>query len=225
MAEKLRAIRHEHVAFDGRFFERSGAFAPIARAASVFADAPDWPDPPDYIRAFVDADPVVRFETSPPKRRRDPGPIVREELYDAVIVRRCAVPTRARMWHDYLNALVWATFPRAKLALHRRQHAAIERWIPEGATQLPNARTREMDTLALVDEGGALVLGEHQLLFGHALFESLVLGQPAMAARAVVLSATVGIDASTTVVDALLAERLDDTGAFLSPDELPRRAI
>lgn len=224
MVEKLRAIRHEHVTFDGRFFEKSPAFAPIVRAASAFADHADWPDPPDYIRAFAEAAPIVRFELTPPKRRRPPGPIVRTELYDAVIVQRRAVPTRARMWHDYLNALVWATFPRSKLALHRRQHDAIERWIPPGATQLPNARTREMDTLALVDEGGVLLLGDHPILFGHALFESLVLGQPAMAARAVILSVE-GHDASTTVADAILAERLADTRAFLSPDELPRRAI
>jgi hypothetical protein len=152
--------------------------------------------------------------------------VQRAELYDAVIVQRRAVPTRARMWHDYLNALVWATFPRAKLALHRRQHLAIERWIPEGALQLPNARTREMDALALIDEGGVLVLGEHAILFGHALFEGLVLGQPAMVARSVVLDgAPPNVEASTTVADGLLAAMLDDPTRFLSPDELPRRAI
>ena len=95
------------------------------------------------------------------------------------------------MWHDFLNALVWATFPRAKLALHRRQHAAIERWIPPGATQLPNARTREQDALALVDEGGVLLCEDRTFFFGHALFEGLVFGQPAMISRGVALDGNV----------------------------------
>jgi hypothetical protein len=163
-----------------------------------------------------------------------------------MIVNRRIVPTRARMWHDYLNALVWATFPQAKLAFHRRQHAAIERWIPQGATQLPNARTRELDALALIDEGGVLVLdeGDRQtpMIFGHALFEGLVLGQPAMIARAVILEATRRGEGAaekfavrempacspcpnwqiTRRADALLAEALNDTSRFVSPDELPR---
>lgn len=220
--EKLRAIRHEHGAFDGRFYERHPDFAAIARAASTFADHGDWPEPEDYARAFLEEGPV-RFARAPVKRRRPAGPVVRTELYDAQIVQQRAVPTRARMWHDYLNALVWATYPRAKLALHRRQHAAIEKWIPEGAHALPNARTREMDALALVDEGGVLVLGAHTFFFGHALFESLVVRQPAMVARSVVLAPASA--PSTTVADALLAARLDDPRHFLSPDELPRRPL
>ena len=94
----------------------------------------------------------IRFEEAPPKKRRSgAGPIDRASLYDAMIVNRRIVPTRARMWHDYLNAIVWASFPNAKLALHERQHQAIEAWIPKDATRLPNARTRELDALALVD--------------------------------------------------------------------------
>jgi Protein of unknown function (DUF3025) len=134
------------------------------------------------------------------------------------------------MWHDYLNALVWATFPRSKLALHTRQHRAIERWIPEGATQLPNARTRELDALALVDEGGVIVLdfGERRLsmLFGHALFEGLVFGQPAMIARSVVLDARghepEGTEAALRLADALLAATLGDEARIVTPDELDR---
>jgi hypothetical protein len=186
-------VRQERSSFEARFFEAHTDFWPIARAAGTFAERDDWPDVEEYTNAF-DCEPPVRFELAPVRRRRPQGElVVRANLYDAVIVQRRVVPTRSRMWHDYLNALVWATFPRSKFALHRRQHAAIERWVPEGATQLPNARTRELDALALVDEGGVLVLdhGEHQtsMLFGHALFEGLVFGQPAMIARSVVLSA------------------------------------
>lgn len=234
--DRLRHVRQQRSAFDGRFYERHEHFWPITRAASTFADHTDWPDVASYATAF-DGEGPVRFERAEPRRRRSSGePIVRANLYDAVIVGRRVVPTRPRMWHDYLNALVWATFPRAKLALHRRQHAAIERWAPEGATQLPNARTRELDALALVDEGGVLVLdeGERQtsLLFGHALFEGLVLGQPAMISRSVVLptkgplpDGARGVGDKSdypSVADALLADILADPTRIVSPSELPR---
>ena len=189
--ERLRIVRQGDARFDPRFFERSELFWPIARAASVFASEEDWPDVSRYAEAFRCAparEPgAMKFVAAPPRRRRPAGPVEREELYDAVIVRRRAVPTRPRMWHDYLNALVWATFPRAKLALHTRQHAAIEAWLPPGATQLPNARTRELDALALVDEGGVLIVEVEAttvpVVFGHAIYEGLVFDQPAMAAR------------------------------------------
>ena len=81
------------------------------------------------------------------------------------------------MWHDFMNALVWATFPRAKAALHRQQHALYQAWATPGATRLPNARTREQDGLALVDEGGVVILasnaGDLVVPFGHALFEGI----------------------------------------------------
>jgi Protein of unknown function (DUF3025) len=231
--ERLRLVRHEHSTFEASFFERHAEHWPIARAAATFADRDDWPEPTEYGAAFVGEGPV-RFELAPPRRRRPRGELViREELYDAVIVQRRVVPTRARMWHDYLNALVWATFPRSKLALHTRQHAAIERWLPEGATQLPNARTRELDALALVDEGGVLVLdfGERRtsMVFGHALFEGLVFGQPAMIARAAVLDARahepVEGHEAVLLADLLLSTMLTDPGRIVSPDELPRAPL
>jgi hypothetical protein len=234
--DRLRNVRHERSAFDGRFFERHRHFWPIARAAATFADRREWPDVHEYATAFAE-DAPVRFETLPPRKRRmrmgTRSAVARDGLYDAVIVGRRVVPTRRAMWHDYLNAMVWATFPRAKLALHRRQHVAIERWLPEGATQLPNARTRELDALALIDEGGVLLLedgGAHTAIhFGHALFEGLVLGQPAMIARAVVLDARGrgaelkgrGLEA-TRLADDLLSEALSDPARITSPDELPR---
>ncbi len=232
---RLRLVRHERSAFDGRFYERRDEYWPIARPASTFAGRDDWPEVDEYTSVF-EGEPAVRFELAPVKRRRPQGQLIdRSTLYDAVIVQRRVVPTRPRMWHDYLNALVWASFPKSKLALHGRQHRAIERWIPEGATQLPNARTRELDALALVDEGGILLLDRGDghtsaVLFGHALFEGLVLGQRAMVARAVILDARrhePPSDAAGTVrlADALLEAMLTDETRIVSPDELPRHPL
>lgn len=228
--EKLRIIRREPTlaAFDGRFYEKHPDFWPLARAASHFRDAADWPDPPSYANAFIGA-PPVRFEVAPIKRKRPPGPIDRDELYDAKIVKQKIVSTRARMWHDYLNALVWATFPRAKMAVHRRQHRAIEAWLPLGARQLPNARTRELDALALIDEGGVLLLEDKErgavtrIVFGHALFEGLVLRQPAMICRGLRFEVSFEQQGTLTeIADELLAARLDDIPRIQAPEDLER---
>jgi hypothetical protein len=206
----LRAVRREKSAFDARFFEKSPLFGAIAPAAETFADYTEWPTPAELTRAFPHV--PVTFVEAPPRARR--GPRHRDGLYDAVIVRERKVPTRDRSWHDYLNALVWATFPRSKLALHTRQHHAIEKWIPPGATQLPNARTRELDMLALIDEGGVLDLGARKVVFGHALYEGLVLDNRAMIARAVLLGE--GGDPDASLAQLITSDRLQ------TPDDLPR---
>ena len=147
-----------------------------------------------YERAFPEAaSRPVRFEPAgPPRGRRRAGPVDTRRLYDARITRDRTVPTRARSWHDFLNALVWATFPRSKLALHERQHRALVERIPEGAATLPGTRSREHDTLALLDEGGVVLLDDGgtaraTVLFGHALYEGLVLGRGPMTACGLVV--------------------------------------
>jgi hypothetical protein len=82
------------------------------------------------------------------------------------------VRTRNESWHDFLNALVWATFPLAKTALHRRQHGLV---VPKAPR-----RTPEGDALAMLDEGGFFL--PNRVVFGHAIYEGLVLGRPLYAA-------------------------------------------
>jgi hypothetical protein len=100
------------------------------------------------------------------------------ERYDALITEQRVVPTRHGSWHDLLNALVWATFPRAKRALHARQHRAItSRLGPD--LRLPGGRTRDQDAVAMLDEGGVVILNRggdapSPIVFGHAIYERLV---------------------------------------------------
>lgn len=223
---KLRVVRSRGEVFDSRFFERDPRFWSIAPAAQVFATYTDWPEPEDYVRAFRGREAPVTFVSTKPKtrRRREPPALDLAAMYDAQIVSG-KVPTRPRCWHDFMNALVWATFPRSKQVLHARQHQLICAWIPPGATQLPNARTRAQDALALVDEGGVLLLsaGDEVLPvpLGHALFEGIVFQTPAMIARGVPLAVDVlpSRERATDMADELLAARL---GAPMLPEELPR---
>ena len=210
----LRKKRQDGAGFDPRFFERSELFAPIAEVASFFAECTDWPEVAAIDRALA-ARAGVRFVVAERRPRRQRGPVALGDLYDARIARG-EVPTRACNWHDFLNALVWATFPRAKAALHARQHAAIRAWAFHESSvvrHLPNARTRELDALALIDEGGVLVAPGGRAVFGHALYEGLGLGVPAMIARAVPLEEP---------TDAALAARLAEP---LSPEVLPRAPL
>jgi hypothetical protein len=136
-------------------------------------------------------------------KRRD-GQIRLDGLYDGRIVVHGEVPTREGDWHDFFNALCFATFPRAKRALHLRQYSVLRGRVAATATRLPPARTREQDALTLFDEGGALIAVERPAYlqlsstagderqarlgalcdqaqarivpFGHALFEHLVEG-------------------------------------------------
>jgi hypothetical protein len=122
-------------------------------------------------------------------------------MYDARITREGCVPTRPGSWHDLMNALVWATFPLAKRALHERQHGLVVPASPGESARRP----RELDALALLDEGGLVVaMGKGRqatdegelaalvasgeataLVFGHAIYEGIVLGRPAPLASVV----------------------------------------
>lgn len=168
---------------------------PIAAALAHFEGGAGVPAVVEIDRA-LSARAGVRFVEAAPKPRRRAA-LVRSALYDARIVAQREVPTRPGNLHDFMNALVWASFPRAKMAIHERQHALIESRI-EGE-RLPAQRTPEQDTLAMMDEGGiALITAEAELVeratqnrdgealarlvaggrtaaavFGHALFEHL----------------------------------------------------
>lgn len=214
MTTAVTRARRASTPFLPEFYRAHADFWPIVRAAQVFADYDDWPEVAEYARAFA-CEPKVSFELSAPKprRRRAPAQLDLDSMYDAQIVRG-VVPTRARCWHDFSNALVWATFPNAKRALHARQHAAIRAWIPAGATRLPGARSREMDALALLDEGGVVQVGERAVVFGHALYEGAVLMRQAGAEcidgpRRVVAREVLALDAIAGEGDAELLLRVD----------------
>ena len=146
---------------------RSPLFWPLVRAASALAGHDDFPPVEALGRVFAGA-PPVRFVAATPRRRRnrgdkEPRRVDPGALYDARITVDREVPTRARCWHDLMNALVWGTFPLAKRALHARQHSAVCARVAPGDTCLPAARTPELDALAILDEGGVAVLSREPL--------------------------------------------------------------
>jgi hypothetical protein len=151
---------------------------------------------------------AVAFAPSPPRGRRSKLRSV-ESLYDVRIHRDGLISTRPCNAHDLFNALVWATFPRAKRTLARRQHDAHVRRLGAEVRALPNARSREQDTLAMIDEGAVLLSRAGGVLFGHALYEHLHDGDADVRGYPVHLAAE--------ATDEALAEALADPSRFVSP--------
>ncbi len=197
------------------------------------------------MKVFGGAPPIRFIEAVPARRRREA--VDARTLYDGRVTIEGVVPTRARCWHDFMNALVWATFPRAKRALHARQHRAIATRLAPGARTLP-PRSPELDALALLDEGGIAVLTpdaermhaalstrqpgalrEHvaagdavAVIFGHAIYESLALGVTPAVAAAIVISRDPSEQDTISDADAGLARSIEDSELLCSPHELRR---
>lgn len=194
---------------------------PVRPFAARFATHAGWPSLEDLNRALGGA---VSFVPCPPRRRhRRRAPVAASELYDGRIALAGEVPTRLCCWHDFFNALVWAAWPRAKRRLHERQHQAIAERVAGPTFRLPSARTRELDRLAMLDEGGVVLLAgpEHAdalrsalaqgdeaavrallaagaaelIVFGHAVLDHLRTGAvgSGLYARAEVVTAPAGL--------------------------------
>ena len=221
----LRAVRRS-VPFDAGFAARHPLFWPLERAARAFAASPTWPPVASWNALFAGVAPVEFVAAAPRPRRARRASVDPSALYDASITGRGVVPSRERHWHDFMNALVWTTFPRAKAALHRRQGALVAARIDPRAPRLPAHRTRAQDGLAMIDEGGVVALvapaRELHLVFGHAVYEGFVLGVRAMTARMVRLAVPVVDDDPLAQADAALAAALAADDFSTLPEALPR---
>ena len=133
------------------------AVRPAAARVAALGRFPSVAELDALLRERLAFDPGVVLEPQVKKRRRR-APVAREALYAARIHLHRRVPTREGSLHDLFNAFVWAAYPRAKRALAARQYTLLAARVPEIAPALPNARSREEDGLAMLDEGGLLLL-------------------------------------------------------------------
>ena len=137
-----------------------------------------------------------------------------------------------------MNALVWATFPQAKRALHERQHRLV---VPAQPGESAH-RSRELDALALLDEGGVVVIAppgarvgsEDELeravaageatavVFGHAIYEGVVLGRPAPLASVISVA---GKGRCLETADRALAAVIADGSQITDPRAMLRLRV
>jgi hypothetical protein len=170
-------------------------FARIADLIARIAGEPDWPSIATLNDRFAGEFATAGIRLVAAEKTRSAlaadGTIDPLTLYEVRICERGEVPTRPRNTHDLVNALAWAAFPHAKLALTRAL-AAIQRARTAGRATLPPTRTREHDRLALVDEGALLCVagarGTTTWIFGHAIYEHAYAGELGVRATAVDLA-------------------------------------
>jgi hypothetical protein len=84
--------------------------------------------------------------------------------YEAFISATGGVPTRENL-HDFLNALVWLTFPEIKVRLNALQAAEITKFVaPSGADGSPDntKRGKLRDAATIFDENAALLVVRDQ---------------------------------------------------------------
>ena len=200
-------------------------FALVVDLVARLAGEPDWPGVArlhDCFAAELGGAGVRLIEAGKtrPALGAD-GAIDPATLYEVRIAERGEIATRPRNLHDLLNALVWAAFPHAKLALTRAL-AVLQRARAAGRASLPATRTRDHDRLTLFDEGGVgYVTGSRTSatwIFGHAIYEHAYAGEVAVRAAVVDLSlpgiedlepraARAAVDRALAAVDVALVMR------------------
>jgi len=170
----------------------------------------------------------IRTASGQPIRFAAPG-AAGASAYEEHIHRTGEVPTRDNL-HDFFNALVWLTFPRAKAALNALQAAAIARdgvgprrgalrdaatLIDENAVLLVTRRDDLVDALAahdwrrlFVGHRAAWRAEVRAIVFGHALMEKLT--EPYRGVTAHALHVRLAPDAPLANIDAAVAVALDD---------------
>jgi DUF3025 family protein len=155
-------------------------FARVADLVARLTSEPVWPSIATMNACFADefASAGVRLVEAGKTRPvlRADGTIDPASLYEVRIVEHGEVPTRPNNAHDLLNALVWAAFPRSKLALTRAL-AAVQRERAAGRSRLPPTRTPAHDRLAMLDEGALLCIAGSMWIFGHAIYEHAYAGE------------------------------------------------
>jgi hypothetical protein len=184
-------------------------FARVADLVARFAGERDWPSVPalDEMFAAELAQVGVRVIEEGKTRAQlaADGTIDPASLYEVRIVERGEIPTRPKNAHDLLNALVWAAFPHAKLALTRAL-ASVQRERAAGRAKLPNTRSPAHDRLAMIDEGALLRVRSGavttQWIFGHAIYEHAYVGVFDVRAAAIDLEVDV---AERAAIDRALA--------------------
>jgi hypothetical protein len=234
--------------WDAQITSRSPLFWPIAAAIGRVvtemerdAGAAEAAFPqPETIDAALGAHAGIRFERQRPVSRRRRRPRDPASMYDARIAREGCVPTRPGSWHDLMNAFVWATFPLAKRALHGRQHELVVPALPGESVR----RSRELDALALLDEGGLVVMTDAPLsdlgdraaaearleaeleagratafVFGHAIYEGIALGRSAPLASVVCVACP---RTSLSDADRALAAVVADRDQIVEPSAMLR---
>jgi len=180
---------------------------------------------------------------------QESGKIGFESQYEPRCYLTGEVQTRPENWHDFFNALVWFTFPKAKAAINTRHYRALAHELDANSSQ--RGRVRDMATL--LDESGVIVVSANSALaellktfqwkelfwhrrkelhgamdfyiFGHGLYEKSLQPYIGMTGQGLILNVEAEFFAWThemqlSYLDTKVAEYLNNPEHCLNPREL-----
>ncbi|MDP3274094.1 MAG: DUF3025 domain-containing protein [Deltaproteobacteria bacterium] len=205
----LRNRRPDHRAWQQTIHERSRVFAPYATVAAPLFALSTWPTMDELTVSLRAQCRAAQLEPHAFVRQVSQRGRVRmlSESYDGSIVTRREIPTRDSHWHDLMNALVWIALPQTKCALHTLQYGLLAARAEPDGRMAPGPRTPEHDTVAMLDEGGVMVLCAESLVEplcrSLAALDRSVLDAALRAESAVMLVLGHGILESTVLAGAL----------------------
>ncbi len=134
---------------------QSSLFAPLHPVLARL-EGGGFPALSDCNALLAECQPAISVQGGLPLRfvAQEQSKLPFEAQYEPRCYLRGEVQMRGKVWHDLLNALVWLTFPKAKVAINARHYQALTNAsnIPEGK----RGAVRDMATL--FDESGVVVV-------------------------------------------------------------------
>ncbi len=228
----------------------SPMFAPLQPLISSF-EMGKFPTLMDINLLLESCHPPIGVQGGYPLRfvPQEPGRLGFEAQYEPRCYLTGEVQTRPDNWHDFFNAMVWLTFPKAKAAINFRHYQALI----QKTDPLESQRGSVRDMATLLDESGVIVvcadagLAEQLCtfqwkelfwhnrdklqaamsfyIFGHGLYEKALQPYLGMTGQGLILHVpaeffNIALPEQLSYLDARVAEYLDNPAHCLSPREL-----
>lgn len=219
------------------FLQASPLFSPLCRAGFHLENLKDWPNIEDLNDRLANHFQTIKTVSGHPVSFVSQDTFVDEFAgrYEPRIYLAGEIQTRTKNWHDFFNALVWLTFPRAKAKLNQLHYQALLQELETKKT----CRGPLRDAATLFDESGVVVVSSHRQLsrllqdfewkalfweqrallsshmrffiFGHGLYEKALNPYVGMTGKGVVLSVATdffseSLQTQLMIVDGMLME-------------------
>lgn len=197
------------------FFQGAPLFDQIQMPCRFFTMHVTWPDLSDYQSLLhsrvgvVNSGSGARLRFVPQSEKAYSW----VDAYEPRIYLHGEIQTRLSNWHDFFQAIIWSTYPRAKIALNDLHFHQIQDRL--GKKQVHGTRSPVENALTIFDECGAILAvrncsiqdliksfrwkelfwAQRNLLienmkcfiFGHALYEKALQPYIGMTAHAIIL--------------------------------------
>ncbi len=128
---------------DWQSFQNLAPIQTLLGVANDLRSIEEWPLPSTWQKSADDLDlwkvlgVELQFTLEEKLGQRAKRKVPKQSIrsYEASILERNEIPTRANNLHDFFNALIWLNFPRAKFTLHNKAYQVQREWSERHALQ------------------------------------------------------------------------------------------